>query len=166
MSIHMSVLRGFSHIRLCDPMDYSPPGSSVHGILQERILKWVSMPASRRSSQLRDWTHVSSVSWIDRWVLYHWHHLGSSICTHIGHEIMANSDWVHLEYDLGLYFRQASNSWWSFWCSDQIWGTKVLRVRSSLHPSFNPPIPAHSLLLMLLVLSHWHLPTLVYSFSV
>ena len=54
MSIHMSVLRGFSHIRLCDPMDYSPPGSSVHWILQERILKWVSMPASGRSSQLRD----------------------------------------------------------------------------------------------------------------
>ena len=29
---------------LCDPMDYSPPGSSVHGILQSRILQWVAMP--------------------------------------------------------------------------------------------------------------------------
>ena len=79
---------------------------------------------------------------------------------------MANSDWIHLEYDLRLYFRQASSSCWSFWCSDQIWGTKVLRLRSSLHPSFNPPIPAHSLLLMLLVLLHWHLLTFECLFSV
>ena len=35
---------------LCNPMDYSLPGSSVHGILQARILEWVSMPSSRESS--------------------------------------------------------------------------------------------------------------------
>ena len=35
---------------LCDPMDYSPPGSSVRGILQARILEWVVMPSSRGSS--------------------------------------------------------------------------------------------------------------------
>ena len=44
---------------LCDPMDYSPPGSSVHGILQARILEWVAMPFSRGSSQPRDRTQVS-----------------------------------------------------------------------------------------------------------
>ena len=55
---------------LCDPMDYSPPGSSVHGILQARLLEWVAMPSSRRSSQPRDWTQGSQVSCIDRWVLY------------------------------------------------------------------------------------------------
>ena len=38
----------------CDPMDCSPPGSSVHGILQARILEWVAMPSSRRSSWPRD----------------------------------------------------------------------------------------------------------------
>ena len=43
----------------CDPMDCSPPGSSVHGILQARILEWVAMPSSRGSSQARDWTQVS-----------------------------------------------------------------------------------------------------------
>ena len=32
---------------LCDPMDYSPPGSSAHGILQARILGWMAMPSSR-----------------------------------------------------------------------------------------------------------------------
>ena len=34
-------------LTLCDPLDYSPPGSSVHGILQARILEWVAMPSSR-----------------------------------------------------------------------------------------------------------------------
>ena len=40
-------------------MDYSPPGSSVHGILQARTLEWVAMPSSRGSSWLRDQTLVS-----------------------------------------------------------------------------------------------------------
>ena len=44
---------------LCHPMDYSPPGSSVHGILQARILEWVAMPSSKGSSQPRDPTQVS-----------------------------------------------------------------------------------------------------------
>ena len=41
-------------LTLCDPMDYSPPGSSVHGILQTRILEWVAMPLSRGASRPRD----------------------------------------------------------------------------------------------------------------
>ena len=49
---------------LCDPMDSNPPGSSVHGILQTIILAWVAMPSSRGSSQPRDWTPVSYVSFI------------------------------------------------------------------------------------------------------
>ena len=44
---------------LCDPMDCSPPGSSVHGILQARILEWVAVSFSRGSSQLRDRTRIS-----------------------------------------------------------------------------------------------------------
>ena len=47
---------------LFDPMDHSPPGSSVHGILQGRILDWVAMLSSRGSSQPRDRTHASYVS--------------------------------------------------------------------------------------------------------
>ena len=39
-----------SCLTLCDPMGYSPPGSSVHGILQARILEWVVMPSSKGSS--------------------------------------------------------------------------------------------------------------------
>ena len=58
-------------LTLCDPMDCSPPGSSVHGTLQARILEWAAMPSSRESSQCRNWTYVSYVSCIDRQVLYH-----------------------------------------------------------------------------------------------
>ena len=53
---------------LCDPMDCSPPGSSVHGILQARILEWVAMPSSMGSSRHRDQTQVSCIpSW---WIIY------------------------------------------------------------------------------------------------
>ena len=46
-------------LTLCDPMDCGSPGSSVHGILQARILEWVAMPSSRGSSWPWNWTHVS-----------------------------------------------------------------------------------------------------------
>ena len=45
-------------LTLCDPMDCSPPGSSVRGVLQARVLEWVAMSFSRGSSQPRDQTHV------------------------------------------------------------------------------------------------------------
>ena len=45
---------------LCNPTDYSPPGSSLHGILQERILEWIVVPLSRGSSQPRDQTQESN----------------------------------------------------------------------------------------------------------
>ena len=47
---------------VCDLMDCSPPGSSVHGILQARIVEWVAMPSSRRSSWPRNQTKVSCVA--------------------------------------------------------------------------------------------------------
>ena len=63
------VLSRFS--QTCDPMDCSPSGSSVHGILQARILEWAAMPSSRASSQPRDQTHGLCVSHTDSQVLYH-----------------------------------------------------------------------------------------------
>ena len=51
---------------LCDPVDCSAPGSSVHGILQERILERVAMPTSGGSSRPRDGTHISRISFIAR----------------------------------------------------------------------------------------------------
>ena len=56
----------------CDPMDHSPSGSSVHEILRGRVLEWVAISSSRGSSWPRDWTHVSYISCIGRWILYHW----------------------------------------------------------------------------------------------
>ena len=56
-------------------MDCRPPGSSVHEILQARILGWVAVPFSRGSSQPRDWTQVSCIAgrffivWATRWML-------------------------------------------------------------------------------------------------
>ena len=47
---------------LCNPIDCSPPGSSILGILQARILEWVSLPSSRGSSWPRNWTHISCVA--------------------------------------------------------------------------------------------------------
>ena len=51
-----------SCLTLCGPMDCSPPGSSVQGTLQARILEWVAMPFSGGSSQPRDQTQVSSTA--------------------------------------------------------------------------------------------------------
>ena len=48
-------------LTLCDPMDCSPPGSSVHGIFQARVLEWVAIFFSRGSSQPRDRTWVSHI---------------------------------------------------------------------------------------------------------
>ena len=48
-----------SHVRLCDPMECSQSGSSVHGIFQARVLAWVAFSFSRGSSQPRDRTLVS-----------------------------------------------------------------------------------------------------------
>ena len=57
----MCVLVTQSSPTLCDPMDCSPTGSSVYGILQARILEWVAIPFSRGSSQPRDLTQVSAL---------------------------------------------------------------------------------------------------------
>ena len=67
---------------LYDPMDYSSPDSSVHGLSQAIILEWVAMPSSGGSSQSRDQTCVSCVSCIGRQVLYVQRHLGSPL--HLG----------------------------------------------------------------------------------
>ena len=47
---------------LCDPMDCSLPGSSIHGIFQARVLEWVAVSFSRGSSWPRDWTRVSCIA--------------------------------------------------------------------------------------------------------
>ena len=54
--------KSFSRVRLCNPMDCSSPGPSVHGILQARMLEWVAIPFSRGSSWPRDRTWVFCIA--------------------------------------------------------------------------------------------------------
>ena len=68
MKMSVKVLVTQLCLTLCDPMDYSLPGSSVHASFQARILDWATISFSRGSSQPRDQTYVSCVS---RWILYH-----------------------------------------------------------------------------------------------
>ena len=59
-----------SCLTLCNPMDCHPPGSSVHGVSQARILEWLALASSGGSSQPRNRTCLSCVSCTDRRVLY------------------------------------------------------------------------------------------------
>ena len=54
--------KSLSRVWLCHPMDCHPPGSSVHGILQARMLEWVAMPSSRWPPQPRNLTQVSYIA--------------------------------------------------------------------------------------------------------
>ena len=60
-----------SCVTLFGSMDCNPPGSSVHGIFKARILEGVVISYSRGSFWPRNWTHISCVSCIDRWIPYH-----------------------------------------------------------------------------------------------
>ena len=60
-----------SYLVLCDPMDCSWPGSPVHRVFQARILEWDAISYSRGYFWARDWTHITCVSCIVRWILYH-----------------------------------------------------------------------------------------------
>ena len=66
-------VRAQSYLILCNPMDCSLLGSSIHWILQVRILEWVAISSSRESFPPRDRTCISCIS---RQILYQWSHLG------------------------------------------------------------------------------------------
>ena len=73
--LKVKVLVAQSCLTFCDPRDCGPPGPSVHGILQARILEWVAIPYSSWSSPSRDWTWVSCSG---RQILYHLTYQGST----------------------------------------------------------------------------------------
>ena len=85
---------------LCNPMDCSPSGSSVHGILQARILEWLAIPFSRGSSQPRDLPHC-------RQILCHLSHQGSlRVCYHC----VLTGQWLfpHLDCKSALSMQQGA----------------------------------------------------------
>ena len=61
-------------LTLCDPIDCNPPLSLS---FQARILEWVAVSYSRGYSSPKNQTRISGISWIGRWILYHWCHLGT-----------------------------------------------------------------------------------------
>ena len=65
-SKHFESEGGYSCPTLCNPMDCSLPGSSVRGIFQARVLEWVAVFFSKRSSQPRDWIQVLCIIWATR----------------------------------------------------------------------------------------------------
>ena len=101
-------LSHFSHVWLCIPMNCSHSGASVHEISQARLLEWVAMPSSRRSSWPRDRTHISYVSCICRWVLKPFCLLGS-LRWHIKKQ-------THHFVDKGLYHQSYGFSNCHVWC--------------------------------------------------
>ena len=87
---------------LCDPMDWSPPAFSVHGILQARKLEWVAFPFSRGSSWLRDRTQVSCIAgrcftgWATRevpWKILWTGGLGVGSCKGAGACLVSSCPW-------------------------------------------------------------------------
>ena len=88
-----SVVKPLSRVWLCNPMDCSPPGSTVHGIFQARILEWVAISFSRVSSWPRDWTQVSCIV---RRRFYRLSHQGS------GHIIILSE--AHFELKSDFFF--------------------------------------------------------------
>ena len=96
----VNVTASWSCPALGDPMDCSPPGSSVHGVLQARMLEWVAVPISRGSSQPRNWTQVSCIAGgtFTIWVTREWETaIIYTVSFHLyGHKVYTL--WFHLGY--------------------------------------------------------------------
>ena len=84
----MCLLSCFGCVWLCDATDCSPPGSSVHGILQARILEWVAFPFFRGSFQARDWTQIFLPG------RYHLSYQSQSV----SRSVVSDSFWPHGQY--------------------------------------------------------------------
>ena len=83
-------------------MGYSPPGSSIHGILQAKILEWVAISFSRGCSQHRDRTHISCIG---RQVLFHW-----APGDNLAGWLWIQSDWQSFGVDVSpLKFRRSES---------------------------------------------------------
>ena len=87
-----------------DPTDCSPPGSSVHGILLARILKWVAISYSRGSSQPKDQTRVSGISWVGKWVLYHCITWGALVSRDMVSKLWSQPAWEVMMVTWGPWF--------------------------------------------------------------
>ena len=97
MCVHAKLLQ--LSLILWDSMDYSPPGSSVHGILQARVLEWVAVLSSRASSQPRDphpeWGFIVSPKFTCSQNLRRWRYGNIVLADVIKYlEIMMDLEWI------------------------------------------------------------------------
>ena len=103
-TIVVGYVRTQSCLNICNPMDCSLPGASVHGIFQARILEWVAISYPRGSSWSRDWTQVSYISCIARQILYHcttWKILKKKKKK----KSPSSSAWTSIKYECSLIFQ-------------------------------------------------------------
>ena len=90
---------------VCDPMDCSLPGFSVHGIVQARILEWIGISCNKGSSQPRDQTHVSCIFCVGRQILYYcatWEALRAVYCSGLRVKALESS-FIFLNSSLNIY---------------------------------------------------------------
>ena len=101
IEVKVQVLVAQLCLTLCDPMDCSLPGISVHGILQARILEWVAIPFSRGSSQTRDQTQVFCIAgifftvWTSREAHHNCYHPKGVRDIHIPKTSVCDSNFCH-----------------------------------------------------------------------
>ena len=95
-----------SCLTLCDPMNCSPPGSSVHGISQARILEWVAISFSGGSSRSGDRTCISWVSCIGGQILYHW-----ATGEALWHKISTNKYYASVTTHVITIIQRPKSSW-------------------------------------------------------
>ena len=110
---------------LCDPMDCSPPCSSVHGILQARILEWVAISFSRGSSWPRDGTQVSCIVVIcfNLWATREAHNRHYYVFI-LQSQVLADTHWLSLmltEVLLYTISNSTENTAHLVWPIDWVW---------------------------------------------
>ena len=120
MSVVLAVVQSLSCIQRCDPVDCGPPGSSVHGIFQARMLEWDAISFSGGSSWTRDWymspvlagrffttkppgkpTHVSVCVCVCVWLSHVWLFVTPWI---VAHQALLCMGFSRHEYRSGLSF--------------------------------------------------------------
>ena len=154
---------------LCNPMDCSLPGSSVHGIFQARVLEWVAISFSRGSSRPRDWTQVSRI--VGRhftiWATREDIEIGIYLMKFVSESencCPSSTGWskwsslklsVHrlcllplsltgLLFSLCLWFSWGKGTWWSHSCLGERWGCIWLLLSGPQNPVSIDLIPSDS----------------------
>ena len=89
-----------SHDRLCNPMDHSLPGSSVHGILQASILVWVAIPTP--GDLPYPGLEPVSLACPGRWILYHYRHLGRTCLSVVARNLKLDCSFSNHYFLAGL----------------------------------------------------------------